>query len=361
MIAGEESQEKRETGVVKTFVFEIDNFDVERRSAEAVEFLEVMFSYKTRKHRFSCTAEVLEEEGFYLITVGGKKKTASIWVDTSTNPRFWLAYSLSDASLLDRWLYYVSKHSVRFDFVWLWPTFLESVQERGEARGFGLDYDYRKFADKESELTSYLKMQIWGGRQTTDLYYNLKHSFEDKIILSRVRLKEENSSPDNFAVSSLGYTGKFNVKGTDFDVHNSTLNHVRKRYECEISRIEECSLRWVEKEEGGHVLEGYAIHFVPQSYRINDIDSFFHHVFGGTLPFRLAGMPLIETDDAIIADVIDMHVGNRLRFEIYPDLISVYLREGSCGNTVARLYTNLQHSFGAHFRVQSDDGEYFFE
>ena len=361
MVADEErADEKYQTGVLKSFVFEVDNFPAGASRRKKAAHIRNLFTYHTKRTRLTFKAEVLEEEGFYMVTVRGKKKKAELWVDTSTNPRFWLAYSLSEAKNLDTWLRNVATQSKNFDFIWLWPLFLEAIQARGMPRGFGLDYDYTKFAHRESEVTRYLKMQIWGGIKTTELYSSLKQTFGHEIILSRVRMKETNSGIDNFAMQSLGYSGKFNVRGTDFSVHNATLNHVRSRYEAEIKRIESCSLSWVERENGGHVLEGYALHFIPQDILL-DLDAFYPHVFGGVKPFRLAGLPISRTNTSIITDVVDMHAGGLLRFELYPDLISVYLRAGTCGNSIARLYTNLQHYFGARFKVVSDNGIVFFE
>lgn len=44
-------------------------------------------------------------------------------------------------------------------------------------------------------------------------------------------------------------------------------------------------------------------------------------------------------------EAVDLHIGQRLRFDITPDWLRVYLFEGGCGNTVARLVSNLQHHF----------------
>ena len=164
----------------------------------------------------------------------------------------------------------------------------------------------------------------------------------------------------NYAVQSLGYQGKFNVRGTDFSVHNSTLSYVRNQYEKVIRSIEDTALRWVEKDGGRLVLEGYAIHFIPIGFEI-PIEQFFDHVFDGTRPFRLAGVTGNLSGPSITAEVVDLHTADRIRFELHPDIMTAYLREGTCGNTIARFYTNLQHYFGARFTVESDNGIKFFE
>ena len=123
---------------------------------------------------FGASAELevrpTDEAGFYDLRSTHSDHFVQLFVDTATNPRFWAAYSVSNAKHIDLWLDRVSRKSSAFDYIWLWPDFLEVTQRSGIARGFGLDYDYRKFDDAEEEITTYLKMQIWGGADTARLY-----------------------------------------------------------------------------------------------------------------------------------------------------------------------------------------------
>jgi hypothetical protein len=61
-------------------------------------------------------------------------------------------------------------------------------------------------------------------------------------------------------------------------------------------------------------------------------------------PFRLWGVPDIVSGVAQV-EAVDLHIGQRLRFDIGREWLRVYLERGSCGNTVARLISNLQHHF----------------
>jgi hypothetical protein len=51
----------------------------------------------------------------------------------------------------------------------------------------------------------------------------------------------------------------------------------------------------------------------------------------------------------------DLHVGQQLRFDIAPDWLRVYLFKGGCGNTVARLASNLQHHFDGALSIVDDE------
>jgi hypothetical protein len=67
-------------------------------------------------------------------------------------------------------------------------------------------------------------------------------------------------------------------------------------------------------------------------------------MFASRRPFRLGGIPEVN-DDIAEVEAIDLHVGQRLRVDVGPTWMRVYLERGSCGNTVARLVGNLQHRF----------------
>ena len=51
--------------------------------------------------------------------------------------------------------------------------------------------------------------------------------------------------------------------------------------------------------------------------------------------FRRSGQPAI-TDNEAPVEAVDLHVGQRTGIELGHDWTRVYLRAGSCGNTVAR-------------------------
>jgi hypothetical protein len=47
-------------------------------------------------------------------------------------------------------------------------------------------------------------------------------------------------------------------------------------------------------------------------------------------------------DEYVEVDAVDLHVGSRVRLEISPNALRLHLLRGGCGNTVARLISNLQ-------------------
>ncbi|OGK10618.1 MAG: hypothetical protein A2Y63_04150 [Candidatus Riflebacteria bacterium RBG_13_59_9] len=306
-----------------------------------------------------------KEEGFFEIRYRTHEADLVVYLDAGTDSRFWECFSISKSRYLDTWFHSMAMRKPEFDFVWLWPGFLKDIQKRGSPRGFGLDYDRRKFGDGDTEeTTTYLKMQIWGGSETDQLYDSLSHSqqFGNKIVLSKVRMKEsaENGNNEEFAVQDVKYTGKFTARGSSFETHRRTLNFVRETYAKKVTDIEEgYRLRWREGKKGEVHMEGFALHFIPESFEI-PVNRFCEALFSGTMPFRLLGFVDFLTDKSAVVDAVDMHTGGKLSFEVYPDVLSAYLPDGTCGNTILRLYTNIQHYFDKRFSVEADNGEKLF-
>ncbi len=362
----EDQRLKYESLLVKSYVFEVDipaGLRLTERTPNSAEFVQRVLSWpKPDGAHLSVRAK--DEPGFFELNLDGPESPLRLFLDTATNPRFWLGFSLSTARLLDRWFEAVALARTDFDLVWLWPDFLEGVQQRGEPRGFGLDYDFRRLDDPHSDTATYLKMQLWGGRDTLDLYRLLKdhEQWRGKVVLSKVRLKEyaDPANPELFALQDVKFTGKFTSRGTDFATHNQTLSYVRHHYEVKVRSIESSyALRWSQASHGGNTLEGFAIHYLPQGFEL-PVMQFCERALDGSLPFRLFGLVTKSDDTAAEVEVVDLHTGDELSMEVLPDRISVYLPEGACGNSIVRLYTNLLHFFNRQFRVEADNADQLF-
>lgn len=358
-----ESQKlNKENTLVKSYIIEVDL--PENPNSDTInDFIQKTFQ-PPGVEKSALIVSAKDEEGLFELSYNFDGSQTSLFIDTITNQRFWLVFSVSGVRKVEGWLHYLLQSQPQFDFVWLWPTMLEKIQEKGQAKGFGLDYDFRKFVDEDDDdATTYLKMQLWGGTDSKELYNILKTStFSNKVVLSKVRLKAwaDYENKELFALEDIKYTGKFTTRGTDFNTHLSLLTYVREEYERKVIDIEKnYSLKWLEKETKNLSLEGFAIHFIPKGFEI-PVENFSKKVLDGTEPFRLVGLPRMISKNTVISDVVDLHTGGELSMEIYPDLISVYLPEKTCGNTIVRLFTNLQHYFNIGFNVEADNGDLLF-
>jgi hypothetical protein len=348
-----------ESTLIKTYLLDAHSPACESVSKEndrsAAKLIQTIFSAK----KTGVPLEVIlgEEEGFYLLV----RDEMRAYLDTSTNRRFWVLYTLSSSRRVDTWLDAVVKDECYLDRVWLWPKFLEQVQrEWGMPRGFGLDYDFRKIADEpDEEYTTYLKLQLWCGKDTVEVYERLKELFSGKVVLSKVRMKEYSEDRELFAIQDIKYNGKTTARGTDFQTHQSTVMRLREFYEAMIRKLERDVLLDWNKTEKGAELHGMAVNFIPPpSFRI-PVVKFCTRALNGSDPFKLLALGDISDDEGDL-QVVDYHSGGTMNIQVFPDVIVLYAHRGICANTIVRFYTNLQHCLNAEFEVEGDDGEKVF-
>ncbi len=91
------------------------------------------------------------------------------------------------------------------------------------------------------------------------------------------------------------------------------------------------------------------------SQPIPDMSLFLDELLSSRDPFRLWGLAEDLGEDTVAVEAVDLHVGQTLRLDITPRWLRVYLKAGGCGNSVARLATNLQHRFDGALRLVLDE------
>ena len=111
-----------------------------------------------------------------------------------------------------------------------------------------------------------------------------------------------------------------------------------------ISGVEEYRLG-ARQVDGKHIIKGKTID-VTFKKPIPDLQLFISRVFSAAKPFRLWGLESRLEDGYFDVLGTDLHTGDSMNFEITKDFMRIYLSEGSCGNTVLRLLTNLQQYYG---------------
>ncbi len=356
-----------ESTYVKTFLLEFDWDEASRETEELPYLAQALGLSASRESGGSAPAQLSEtgEEGFYRIDWRRSGKPLRMYLDTASDPkrRFWLGYSLSDAAELDAALNRLTASQAALDRVWLWPALLRRMQSRGEFRGIGLDYDNRRFEAKQGkpDSTSYLKLQLWGGPDTSEIldFISRQGKFRSWAVLSKVRLKywDDPSDTDSFALEDIKYNGKLTTRGTSFSAHQGLVTGLRTLYAEKIRAIEDRhTIRLSDEDlDAGNQANPVFFSFGPSP--IGDLDAFCEVVLSGHLPFRLWGTPrrLPGGEDGRSVSAVDLHTGSRLSLEIYHDVVCMYLYPGSCGNTVARFFTNLQQTFGR--LVTGEDNE----
>lgn len=350
---------EKENNLLKTYVLEnnISNFSTN----ELIKSIKTNF-YQTKNGK-KIHGKLIEtdESNFFSLSFDN----IELYMDFTSQDRFCHIYTLGDALTADKILKNALYGSL-FDSLWLWNDFLKGIQDnKGLARGFGLDYDYRRFDDSE-ENTNYIKMQIFGGEDTRNIYELLSNADEikDKIILSRVGVKvQEQNNVENFMIETVKYSGKITSKGTSIDEHLKFVREIKEEYSDKLNKIEDrYRLDYFFDERGNFDgIRGNPIYFrFAKELSTEMMDSFMSNIFNGSAPFRLMGFPYEHNKYGRFIEVVDMHIGENFAVELYPDILVMYLSRNICGNTVMRFYTNLQHYFSKKIEVCDDNEQSIF-
>ena len=178
----------------------------------------------------------------------------------------------------------------------------------------------------------------------------------DRMWLSGEHLR--NIQPDGPFREKLTGDGTFATTGDTFHGHESFVGDVVGRYRRLIEGVEGNAMRWESSEAGIRPL-GKPI-FIEFERPFPDRGRLYQDMFSCRMPFRLwaAASPdraSVSDGEVISAEAVDLHVGQRLTMELGNDWVRVYVREGNCGNSVARLIANLQKYANSPLRLADPD------
>ena len=280
---------------------------------------------------------------------------ARFYVDTSDR-RFWLLHT-NDLADNTRYLFnrLVSSPTAAFDKAWF-PT--ETIQKiaglpNNVFKGFGLEYqDFFALNGQGEQPVEELRMRVSGSNSIDALEaLRAKDKLRRSLSYSMLRVRRGNSS--SFVIEELSYEGRFIARGgSSIDDYVSLIEITGKMYRNTIEAIEKNSIG-VKEVEGRMLAEGQAFDLILER-KIENIDLFLKNLVNSKNPFRLWGMQNKISKDFYQIIGVDLHTGDSIDLEVTPCLIRVYLPKGSCGNTILRLYTNLQHYFDSAIRLNDE-------
>ncbi len=296
-----------------------------------------------------------EEEHFFQLHIQAKKGEVDLYIDATT-PRFWIVHSMEGSAEVDWCIERLSRATPEFDTFWLPVPFLEWAAKTGMFSGLGLDFDARDFITQDidsDQQVGYLKMQLWGNR-AGDILSTLRQAkaFPHETTLSKVKVRFS-LDDESYSVDDIKFNGKITARGTSFQCHQTLVTNIQRRY-ADALRDLEYRARIIHETEGSR----WRIKGSPVTFRfrapVKDASILCERLFRCVPPFRLWGVPVRFTDDCFHVAAVDLHVGHPLDFEIGKDWMRVYLHEHSCGNTIIRLWTNLQHTVDSEVEAEID-------
>ncbi|MBG0813239.1 hypothetical protein [Planomonospora sp. ID82291] len=271
------------------------------------------------------------------------------WVD-QLDGRFWSFHTDMPTGVAAA---YLNKQvSARRDLDWLWlpSEHLREPWPGAQRRKTRVRFDGSKLLRDSSSEMDDLKLQAsGGGAALLDEYLHAK-GLRSAAAYDAVEVVV---ADDEFGTVREGVNrkGRFAVSGTSPELHFQFVQNIVDRYRSLVLLCERKSISWTPLDGPGNdigaQLKGGPIG-IRFSRSIPDLEAFVEELFSSRDPFRLWGTPrLSASSDIAEVEAVDLHVGEQLSFDIGEQWMRVYLNSGGCGNTIARLVSNLQYRFDA--------------
>lgn len=370
---------KRNHSLVKTYLLEAHNSSGFSHDA-IFTLLKETFSEGPGSRRPAASVSETQEDNLFTVSGSRSRGEFFFFIDTSDS-RFWLAHAISKSDTSGAVIDSALSGTDNIDSAWMPMELLNYIQTLGTSRGLALDFD-RRYMDRpivrrgkatpldadESGRTQheksdisigdhfeYIKMQLWG-EGTNRILGALKDAgLTNSTTISKVRLRTESEdNSDLFSLADIKYDGKITGRGSSFAVYNGLLTEVLNRYADTVRSAEDkFRIHWrAESGRGKMFGQPFYIHLGPKG--ISNLEHFCAKLFSGGEPFKLMGIPIRRNSNYYTISAVDLHVNQRVDFEVSRNTLSVFLPQKSCGNTLLRIYTNLQHFYSSD--VDAIDG-----
>jgi len=264
---------------------------------------------------------------------------ARLWVD-HLDERYWSVHThgrVDDAYSLLR---SAVNRSRALDWMWLPSQHLKQAWPGASLTWLRSDFKGRRLLPTETGVQD-LEVQLRGS-EAPEILDLISSRYKAAVSFDRI-VMELNETDYGQIQEGVSRQGRFVARGDSFEFHQEVVRSVTGRYRRLIDLVEKRLIHWRELPQGGAQMSGSAI-VIQFSRPIPDRELFLDQLFSAREPFRLWGVPAEQSGIAEV-EAVDLHVGRKLRFDIGEDWLRVYLFEGGCGNSVARLIANLQHHF----------------
>ena len=286
-------------------------------------------------------------------------KILEFYLDIS-DKRFWLLHSLEEASLSSRVVHkLVDFNPSLLDFPWFSSTALEEIGSFGKETGFNLKFENEFLENGDEDYEENLKqisMRFWGGR-SNDILKDLKENnkLSKGIALSSLDLKYKEET--GYVKEKINYNGKFvAIKGNSIDSHFNLINKIKKKYSNFLSKIEDEYRMNYEKTNLGFKING-SYTLIEFKREIEDLKLFADILTSCSKPFRLWGVWDFLDEDYIKIKGIDLHTMHKVNIELTKNWMRIFLPIESCGNVIARIFTNLQRHFDSNITLRGNEDD----
>lgn len=288
------------------------------------------------------TLEPSEDDTLWNLRCLDRETPFIVYLD-KLDKRYWMVHSTYYATPSDEVVYnLVSKNGSQLDYLWLASDALDYLGQGRQSTGFGLSYS-NLFAAEEDR--PHVSMRYWGRGEVPSVLKGLRRISELKNQVSLTNIGIRHKTDAGYVKEDIYQKGKLTARsGDSIDSHFNLIDTVKEYYSGIIREIEQDYTLRYEYLEHSCKLDGtYSV--IKFSKEVRDLRSFANVLTAGGEPFRIWGIWRPISDNHIKINGIDQHTKTPVELELMPDEIRVILGEGSCGNLVTRLFTNIQVSF----------------
>jgi hypothetical protein len=257
--------------------------------------------------------------------------------------RFWSFHTDRSAADFNALLRSVVARRRDLDFVWLPSAHLEHVQREVPPNWIKTEFTGKRVLPSDQVQDLAVTIRGRAAKSVLQLVSNgPEHSYA--VSLSQLEVLVTDSDLGSI-VEAVNRKALFVAKGGSFRLHQLVVEQVVQRYRRLVEVIEDMALGFaanLDSEEGGGRMTGGPIE-LRFSRPLPSLELLLEDLLSSREPYRLWGNAHFDGDDFAEVEAVDLHVGHRIRLEMSREMIRVHLRAGGCGNSVARLVSNLQH------------------
>lgn len=263
--------------------------------------------------------------------------------------RFWSFHTSSPAEPASRAL--KSRITTRRDLDHVWLPSHHLRHARPGARPTSLHTDFKGWDVLPPEEVHDLSISVRGtGSDRLLDVIRAQAGHEHAVSIDQLTVRAEDADLGRVD-EAVNRHACFVARGDSFALHQDVVAGVISRYRSFVEAAERRAICFSPLgDDGGGTMAGAPIE-IRFSRPIPSLPAFLDRLFSSREPFRLWGVPRADNHYGE-CEAVDLHVGQCVRIEAQPDMLRVHLSSGGCGNTVARLVTNLQHHIDGALSMQ---------
>jgi hypothetical protein len=276
------------------------------------------------------------------------------------DPRFWVVHTMSNVDVTEQVLEALIEENPHLDYAWPPSELMRTIQRSARPLGFAIDFDETAFLAArsesfENEPNAIVKFRH-GGTGAEGWLKHLESFATDVLAFSMVKFSQEEKTTGAFIIQELNERGRLKAAGNSINLHLQVVSSVLHEYKSLIESIEEFGRVRPSLDRSTKTVIGEPLVFdFPSPLR--DFTAFVRELVSCREPLRMWGIVEEVGNTRVHVEAVDLHTGGRLRFDITPQFMRVYLGPRTCGNTVARLLRNLQAHVGATIRIKIPEEE----